>query len=215
MNETVVKYEANSKGRDFVVGDLHGHYDLLQQALDKVGFDIHADRLFSVGDLIDRGPESLKCLTLVQESWFYAVRGNHEVMLEDALFNNENPQLWLKNGGDWILNEDRQEVEELARKVLPRMPYAIEVMTPHAQVGIVHAEPPQDWALLHRDSKLDISPLLWARQRIASKDRSLIKNIDRVYVGHTPIESPRTLGNVRYIDTGAFNSTILTMERFA
>ena len=55
----------NIKGRDFVVGDIHGHYDLLKTELKTVGFDKQKDRLFSVGDIIDRGPKSEECLTLL------------------------------------------------------------------------------------------------------------------------------------------------------
>ena len=35
----------NIKGRDFVVGDIHGHYDLLKTELKTVGFDKQKDRL--------------------------------------------------------------------------------------------------------------------------------------------------------------------------
>lgn len=48
----------NSLGRDFVVGDLHGYYAELMQALEQVSFDFTQDRLLAVGDLINRGPDS-------------------------------------------------------------------------------------------------------------------------------------------------------------
>ena len=48
-------------------------------------FNPDTDLLIPVGDIIDRGPDSLKCLQLMQENWFYAVRGNHEQMALDAL----------------------------------------------------------------------------------------------------------------------------------
>lgn len=67
---------ANSLGRDFIVDDLHGCLDLLDIELDRVGFDPAVDRLFSVGDLIDRGPDSMGCLRLLNKPWFFAVRGN-------------------------------------------------------------------------------------------------------------------------------------------
>ena len=54
----VVRFEANALGRDFAVGDIHGAFADLRRALDAIGFDEHRDRLFSVGDLVDRGPES-------------------------------------------------------------------------------------------------------------------------------------------------------------
>jgi serine/threonine protein phosphatase 1 len=41
-------------GRDFVLGDLHGTTDLLRLLMEHVAFDPKKDRLFSVGDLIDR-----------------------------------------------------------------------------------------------------------------------------------------------------------------
>jgi serine/threonine protein phosphatase 1 len=65
-------------GQDFVVGDIHGQHDKLVNALALVGFNFIEDRLFSVGDLVDRGKGSKKVVDLLQESWFDAVKGNHE-----------------------------------------------------------------------------------------------------------------------------------------
>jgi serine/threonine protein phosphatase 1 len=48
----------NTAGRDLIVGDIHGCFARLQVALDELGFDPERDRLFSVGDLVDRGPDS-------------------------------------------------------------------------------------------------------------------------------------------------------------
>ena len=53
---------ANHRGRDFVVGDIHGRFDRLQSALRHVNFDGRFDRLFALGDLIDRGPRSYEAL---------------------------------------------------------------------------------------------------------------------------------------------------------
>src|SRR3546814_10866998 len=82
---------ANKVGSDFIVGDLHGCLDLLQVELDRVGFDRAKDRLFSVGDLIDRGPDSMGCLRLLREPWFFAARGNHEDMLLDYAYEGVMP----------------------------------------------------------------------------------------------------------------------------
>ena len=62
---------ANQRGRDFVVGDIHGWYGPLMAELEAVCFDPARDRLFSVGDLINRGPDSERCLLLTQEPWFF------------------------------------------------------------------------------------------------------------------------------------------------
>jgi serine/threonine protein phosphatase 1 len=93
----------NEKGRDFVVGDLHGCWHLLKALLDHVNFDPTNDRLISVGDLIDRGPENLKCLELLDESsWFHCVKGNHEEMMALAVSGETSPTMWQSNGGAWI-----------------------------------------------------------------------------------------------------------------
>lgn len=80
-NQKFVKIPANVDGRDFVVGDLHGCYDELMLLLEHVNFNKEQDRLFCVGDLIDRGPKPKECLELLHEKWFYPVLGNHETLL--------------------------------------------------------------------------------------------------------------------------------------
>lgn len=60
----------NLVGRDYFVGDIHGELPLLMRALTRCRFDFDNDRLFSVGDMIDRGPQSLHTLNLLNESWF-------------------------------------------------------------------------------------------------------------------------------------------------
>lgn len=57
----------NERGRDFVVGDIHGHAALLDCLLDRVRFDPASDRLFALGDLIDRGPQSQLLLARVRD----------------------------------------------------------------------------------------------------------------------------------------------------
>lgn len=52
------KFDRNLAGRDFVVGDIHGAYDLVIQGMKAARFNPTCDRLFAVGDLIDRGPGS-------------------------------------------------------------------------------------------------------------------------------------------------------------
>lgn len=57
----------NQIGRDIVIGDLHGRLDALHQLLNALNFDQTADRLISVGDLCDRGDQSLACLQLIDK----------------------------------------------------------------------------------------------------------------------------------------------------
>ncbi|UBU63650.1 metallophosphoesterase [Acidithiobacillus ferrooxidans] len=80
-NPLVIHHASNPDGRDFVVGDLHGCRAMLDTMMTHVGFDPAKDRLFSVGDLVDRGPDSVGCLELLLEPWFFPVLGNHDAML--------------------------------------------------------------------------------------------------------------------------------------
>lgn len=59
----------------WLMGDLHGCFALLMGRLRQLRFDPQADLLISVGDLIDRGPQSADCLGLLRCRWFRAVRG--------------------------------------------------------------------------------------------------------------------------------------------
>lgn len=65
----------------YAVGDIQGCYDQLMRLLDKVKFDPTEDRLWSVGDIINRGPKSLETLRFARSLGraFTMVLGNHDL----------------------------------------------------------------------------------------------------------------------------------------
>lgn len=209
----LVRNEENTAGRDFVVGDLHGQYDLLQAELARVNFDRQVDRLIVVGDFIDRGARSYDCLELAFEPWVLGVRGNHEVLAKDALDagGGQTWDLWMTNGGQWALTEDVREVKLILGEALRHLPFAREIPYRGQTFGIVHAEPPEDWGLLDLCGHAYREELLWARRKIKSGDTTPVSGIDAVMVGHTPVAEPAWLGNTLYLDTGAFATGKLTL----
>lgn len=139
---TLLQVGANTSGRDFVVGDVHGHYSQLQRQLNRLGFDSAVDRLFCVGDIVDRGPESEAMLGLVDQQSCFSVLGNHEAMMIAGFEDPADADLHLSNGGHWFYESApslRKQYVDLARK----WPWAIEIETPHGRVGLVHANVPR------------------------------------------------------------------------
>lgn len=205
----VLHFARNTTGRDFVVGDVHGMFSALEDLLAKVAFDAERDRLFSVGDLIDRGPDSAAAVGWIERPWFHVCRGNHEQFVLDA-DDADQHALWVEyNGGEWW-----DEVDEVARarfrSVFAELPLAIEIDTEDGRVGIVHADVPARLAwerfteLLragHQDAMLFA---LWSRQRLQGIGSLPVPgDVSWVYCGHTPTRAVLRVENVCYIDTGA------------
>jgi serine/threonine protein phosphatase 1 len=220
----------NARGRDFVVGDLHGHLSLFEQELDRLRFDPSCDRVLSVGDLIDRGPESLATLSLIEQPWFHAVLGNHELMLLNFLHcygsRLHSRKSYPTGGGEWIseaITRNRKTISRLARQVAT-LPLAIHVEG-DVPFNVTHGDmPPVDFLQddLSRDEticmhkadnitssrgrigaalKVDLMSLRFAQHSVQISPTPLAE-IPITYAGHSPVRDVTVHNSYVYIDQG-------------
>lgn len=218
-NHRLLKFTANTAGNDYVVGDIHGQVSRLLEQLDEIGFDRDCDRLFCVGDLIDRGPESDKAIELLAHSWFFSVLGNHEYFMLSGLKygNSKHKMQWLQHGGDWIATSDPSRWSQWF-DLLSALPMAIEIEVETGSkkqlVGIVHADfPGSDWQQMHSLDEPLLEKCLWSRSQFKNRHDHVVTGIDAIYHGHSvngTADDDKSasdfvqLGNRFYIEPGAY-----------
>ena len=183
-----------------MIGDLHGCFGTLEHALAELAFDSGRDRLFSVGDLIDRGPRSAETLAWLESGRITAtVRGNHEQMMVNALEANEVLWVrksgpgsdWLHNGGDWWY--DSEAVARARRRTgkrrtfapakrwaraLRALPYMMTIESEARTVGVVHAS-----GFSNFDERWST---IWERARAVRTERDAARDA----VWHNTLEHP-------------------------
>lgn len=73
---------------DYAIGDVQGCYEPLQRLLELIDFNEQTDRLWFVGDLVNRGPESLAVLRFIHALPVtpQITLGNHDLHLLGSLF---------------------------------------------------------------------------------------------------------------------------------
>jgi serine/threonine protein phosphatase 1 len=205
----VCRHAANTAGRDFVVGDLHGCVDALRYLLREIVFDPTCDRLFSVGDLVDRGSQSEEALALLDKPWFFPVLGNHEEALCLVAEGVMRQDAWNALGGEWAEALSDRELRAYARR-LRTLPLVRVVGTRPRRFNVLHAEFFGDDTALDagRFSERVRQQMLWGRAlALGSGVVERQVGLSPTYCGHTPMRDIGRIGAQIFIDTGAFAAT--------
>ena len=200
---------ANPHGRDFVVGDVHGCFRTLGRTLVELRFDPDRDRLFGVGDLVNRGPHSIEAVDWLEHRFAAVTLGNHDRTALRWLEENVGRPRAQRQG--WLREvKPRHHARWLA--ALRQMPLALTIDTPHGPVGVVHAEPPDlDWtratALLEAGADSDIdNALLGFEESTPNLDQTRkqpVEGLRALVSGHFVVETVQITANRWNLDTGA------------
>ena len=220
----------------YVVGDVHGRLDLLEDLMgrllrDAVRLAPELDakpQLAFVGDVIDRGPDSrgvvefLSALSEWPEFETIFVTGNHERMLLSFLQEPSKGRRWLRYGGyETLLSyglkrlgdiddpADMQVLADQLRAVMGPHVDFLDAMVPCHRAGnvlVTHAGADPDMPADAQSPRT----LAWGCDSFLKKRRS-----DGVWVvyGHTIVDTPTMRRGRIAIDTGAYTSGRLTALR--
>jgi serine/threonine protein phosphatase 1 len=213
----------------YVIGDIHGRADLLDQLLAVIARDCgdRAATIICVGDYIDRGDQSaavlarLYALQRAEPTGFHCLMGNHEKMMLDFLDRpEERGARWLRNGGLQTLAsfgigavtdasgpERIVEIRHALARVLPahlalwvrNLPLSWQ----SGNLGVVHAG--ADPALPF--DVQEVQTLIWGHKDFLTTPRT-----DSLWIvhGHTVTDKPTSFRGRIAVDTGAYYSGHLT-----
>src|SRR4051812_23892225 len=214
--------------RLYVIGDIHGRADLLDQIVEKIGLDIQQHPgsqclTITLGDYIDRGPESRGVLDRLARNPFptayVALKGNHEELFEWFMRDPKVGPQWRHLGGLETLHSYGIPVGQLMRgKGFDEATSALQNAVPEKHLAFLsslrlfistgayffcHAGVRPGIPL----DRQEAGDLLWIRNDFLNSRKDFGKIIVH---GHTPVARPEVLPNRINIDTGAFATGCLT-----
>ncbi len=126
----------------YAMGDIHGCFDEFQALLRKINFDHQRDRLYLVGDLINRGPKSLAVMEylLNHQDSILPVLGNHDL----SYLVYAEGYTRLKRGDTYQELLDSPLADEI-KSYLRHQPLVRHL--PQFNIAIAHAGIPPFWSI--------------------------------------------------------------------
>lgn len=103
---------------DYAIGDVQGCYEPLQRLLEHIHFNERTDRLWFVGDLVNRGPDSLAVLRFINSLPVPAriTLGNHDLHLLARIFTKSSRSNADDTLADILMAPDCEELGHWLRK---------------------------------------------------------------------------------------------------
>ena len=217
--------------RAYAIGDVHGRLDLLTRMLEEIERDKAQSEpartwLVLLGDIIDRGPDSRGVVELLmslpdnQRTIF--LMGNHEEMMLRVLGGEPDAvHQWLTFGGYEFAQSYGVEVGRLASLTAPDAAELIRAKIPASHIAFIEGFADSftfgDYLFVHAGlrpglklDEQDTHDLRWIREDFIDDDSD---HGCMVVHGHTISAEPEELENRIGIDTGAYQSGVLTAVR--
>ena len=220
-----------SGARAYAIGDVHGRLDLLERMLTTIDRDRRASRpardyLILLGDLIDRGPDSRgvieRLMHLSGDMRPVFLMGNHEEMMLRILGGQpESVHQWLTYGGYEFAQSYGVEAGRLAALSPADAAAVIRAKVPASHLDFVEGFADSftfgDYLFVHAGlrpgrtlDEQDTYDLRWIREDFIGDDTD---HGCMVVHGHTISAEPEEMANRIGIDTGAYQTGILTALR--
>lgn len=174
----------------YVMSDIHGRQDAFDSILSQIRMTGN-DRLYIIGDVIDRGPDSIELLRRVRSMPDTTlILGNHEYMMINRLRHPHDffpMRLWYINGGEDTENQfmklSESEREELLR-YLEGLPVQEEISVNSKTFILVHACPMEKYKALQDHYESETECAVWER----IDPLTTLPEGKTVVFGHTPTE---------------------------
>lgn len=127
----------------YAIGDIQGCFESLLKLVDKIDFNPVTDRLWFVGDLVNRGPMSLQTLRYVKSLGDSAITvlGNHDLHLLAAAYGNDKHFKPDSGLAEVMAADDHDELIDWLRRQ-PMLHH-----DPDLNVTMIHAGLPPQWDL--------------------------------------------------------------------
>ena len=155
----------------YVMSDIHGQFGLFKKMLKTINFT-NDDTLYIIGDVIDRGPQSIDMMLFIMKfSNITCLMGNHEYMMYKAYAFGEDFMLWLSNGGTTTMEQYEDLPDNLKECILDyieNMPIVVPRITVNNKdYYLIHSSPidiEDDEIKTIKDlNSIDIHAALWDR----------------------------------------------------
>jgi serine/threonine protein phosphatase 1 len=171
----------NLTSRRIIIGDVHGYCDALFRLLEAIAVNSD-DRVYLLGDLIDRGEQSRQVVNFIFQNsdQYRCILGNHEHMLLKALGETEVSeqwlQAWLHSGGAATLISYNHQIPEEHLDWFKSLPTYIDL----GDFWLVHAGVHPDYPLAQQTRE----QFCWIRDEFHAMTKPYFA--DKVIItGHT------------------------------